>query len=148
MRFQTKCNQYDKIFKSEAVKLALSGELRDAEIDRDFGGKLQGFNQLDYATMSNPKPDKPSNTSKPSKLEYQALERQLRATHKELDLRKRKIDFLKNKRVFCEPETAKYACIQTYQGLTIATMGVSRSGFYDWRISGLSNLWTEVRYER
>ena len=45
--------------------------------------------------MSNPKPDKPSNTSKPSKLEYQALERQLKAAHKELDLRKREIEFLK-----------------------------------------------------
>jgi transposase len=48
-----------------------------------------------YTTMSNPKPDKPSNTSKPSKLEYQALERQLKAAHKELDLRKREIEFLK-----------------------------------------------------
>lgn len=143
-----KRNQYDESFKSEAVKLALSGELSYAEIARDLGVNYGTLTNWIYATMSNTKPDKPSNTSKPSKLEYQALERQLRAAHKELDLRKRKIDFLKNKRVFCEPETVKYACIQEHQGLTIAIMGVSRSGLYDWCISGLSNLWTEVQYER
>ena len=32
-----KRNQYDETFKSEAVKLALSGELSYAEIARDLG---------------------------------------------------------------------------------------------------------------
>ena len=32
-----KRNQYDEMFKSEAVKLALSGELSYAEIARDLG---------------------------------------------------------------------------------------------------------------
>ena len=90
-----KRKQYDESFKSEAVKLALSGELSYAEIARDLGVNYGTLTNWIYTTMSNPKPDKPSNISKPSKLEYQALERQLKAAHKELDLRKREIEFLK-----------------------------------------------------
>jgi transposase len=45
--------------------------------------------------MSNPKPDKPNNTAKPSILAYQALERQNRALLKKLDIRKKEIEFLK-----------------------------------------------------
>jgi transposase len=44
--------------------------------------------------MKNPKPD----TAKgklPTKQDYQTLERQLRAAHKELDIRKKEIEFLK-----------------------------------------------------
>jgi transposase len=44
--------------------------------------------------MKNPKPSA-SIGKAPSKQDYQALERQLKAAHKELDLRKREIDFLK-----------------------------------------------------
>ena len=93
-----KRNQYDETFKSEAVKLALSGELSYAEIARDLGVNYGTLTNWIYATMSNPKSDKISNTTqpnKPSKQDYQTLERQLKAAHKELDLRKREIDFLK-----------------------------------------------------
>ena len=48
-----------------------------------------------YATMSNTKPDKPNNTAKPSRQDYQALERQNRALLKELEIRKKEIEFLK-----------------------------------------------------
>lgn len=90
-----KCNRYDESFKSEAVKLALSGELSYAEVARDLGVNYGTLTNWIYAMMSNPKPDKTSNTTKPSKQDYQALERQNRALLKELDLRKREIEFLK-----------------------------------------------------
>lgn len=69
-----------------------------AEIARDLGVNYGTLTNWIYATMSNPKSDKISNTTqpnKPSKQDYQTLERQLKAAHKELDLRKREIDFLK-----------------------------------------------------
>ena len=90
-----KRNQYDESFKSEAVKLALSGELSYAEIARDLGVNYGTLTNWIYATMSNTKPDKTSNTAKPSKQDYQALERQNRALLKELDIRKKEIEFLK-----------------------------------------------------
>ena len=90
-----KRKQYDESFKSEAVKLALSGELSYAEVARDLGVNYGTLTNWIYGAMSNPKVVKPDNTVKPSKLEYQTLERQLKAAHKELDLRKREIEFLK-----------------------------------------------------
>ena len=90
-----KRNQYDESFKSEAVKLALSGELSYAEIARDLGVNYGTLTNWIYATMSNTKPDKTSNTAKPSKQDYQALERQNRALLKELEIRKKEIEFLK-----------------------------------------------------
>ena len=90
-----KRNQYDDAFKSEAVKLALSGELSYAEVARDLGVNYATLTNWIYATMSNAKPIKPSNTAQPTKQDYQTLERQLKAAHKELDLRKREIEFLK-----------------------------------------------------
>ena len=94
-RCQMKRNQYDESFKSEAVKLALSGELSYAEIARDLGVNYGTLTNWIYATMSNTKPDKPNNTAKPSKQDYQALERQNRALLKELEIRKKEIEFLK-----------------------------------------------------
>ena len=44
--------------------------------------------------MNHAKSDKQSDATKPNKQDYQALERQNRALLKELDLRKREIDFL------------------------------------------------------
>ncbi len=44
--------------------------------------------------MKNPKPTQVQSKN-PSKQDYQALERQLRAAQKELELRKREIEFLK-----------------------------------------------------
>ena len=68
-----KRKQYDESFKSEAVKLALSGELSYAEIARDLGVNYGTLTNWIYTTMSNPKPDKPSNTSKPSSAPQPAL---------------------------------------------------------------------------
>ena len=85
---------YDGSFKTEAVKLALSGELSYAEIARDLGVNYGTLTKWIYQTMKNPKPD----TAKgklPTKQDYQTLERQLRAAHKELDIRKKGIEFLK-----------------------------------------------------
>lgn len=90
-----KHNQYDESFKSEAVKLALSGDLSYAEVARDLGLNYKTLTNWIYATMNNPKPNKPHATSKLSKQDYQALERQNRAMQKELDIRKKEIDFLK-----------------------------------------------------
>ena len=90
-----KRNQYDESFKSEAIKLALSGELSYAEVARDLGLNYGTLTKWIYAAMNNPKPSKPNDTSKPSKQDYQALERQNRALLKELDIRKKEIDFLK-----------------------------------------------------
>lgn len=45
--------------------------------------------------MNHAKSDKQSDATKPNKQDYQALERQNRALLKELDLRKREIEFLK-----------------------------------------------------
>ncbi len=46
-----KRNQYDETFKSEAVKLALSGELSYAEIARDLGVNYGTLTNWIYATM-------------------------------------------------------------------------------------------------
>jgi transposase len=90
-----KHNRYDESFKSEAVKLALSGELSYAEVARDLGLNYKTLTNWIYATMNTPKPNKPHDASKPSKQDYQALERQNRAMQKELDIRKKEIEFLK-----------------------------------------------------
>lgn len=91
-----KRNRYDESFKSEAVSLALSGELSYAEVARDLGINYATLTNWIYSTMSNPKPpSKASKTGKASKPDYQALERQLQAAHKELEMRKKEIEFLK-----------------------------------------------------
>ena len=89
-----KRNQYDASFKSEAIQLALSGELSYAEIARDLGVNYGTLTNWIYAAMKNPKPETAKGKA-PSKQDYQTLERQLKAAHKELDLRKREIEFLK-----------------------------------------------------
>jgi transposase len=90
-----KRNQYDETFKSEAVKLALSSGLSYAEVARDLGINYATLTNWIYSTMNNPKSTHPNDTSKPNKQDYQALERQLKAAHKELDIRKKEIEFLK-----------------------------------------------------
>jgi transposase len=87
-------NRYDESFKSEAVKLALSGELSYAEIARDLGLNYKTLTNWIYQTMKSPKPELAQGNS-PTKQDYQTLERQNRAMQKELDLRKKEIDFLK-----------------------------------------------------
>ncbi len=89
-----KRNIYDETFKSEAVSLALSGELSYAEVARDLGVNYKTLCNWISATMKNPKPTQVQSKN-PSKQDYQALERQLRAAQKELELRKREIEFLK-----------------------------------------------------
>ena len=84
-----KRNMYNESFKAEAVKLALSGELSYAEVARDLGVNYKTLSNWIYATMNHAKSDKQSDATK------QALERQNHALLKELDLRKREIDFLK-----------------------------------------------------
>ena len=89
-----KRNRYDETFKTEAVSLALSGELSYAEVARDLGINYTTLCNWITQTMKNPK--SPTSTAKaPNKQDYQALERQNRALQKELDLRKREIEFLK-----------------------------------------------------
>ena len=91
-----KCNRYDESFKSEAVNLALSGELSYAEVARDLGVNYATLTNWIYTAMSNPKPpSKASKSGKCTKPDHQALERQLKAAHKELELRKKEIDVLK-----------------------------------------------------
>jgi transposase len=87
-------NRYDESFKSEAVSLALSGELSYAEVARDLGINYGTLTNWIYETMKNPKAA-PTKGQSPSRQDYQTLERQLKAAHKELDLRKREIEFLK-----------------------------------------------------
>ena len=89
-----KRNQCDQTFKAEAVKLALSGELTYAQIARDLGVKYQTLCHWIRQTMNNPKPFNTKDKT-PSKLDYWALERQKKALQKELDLRKKEIEFLK-----------------------------------------------------
>ena len=89
-----KRNHYDETFKTEAVSLAISGELSYAEVARDLGVNYKTLSNWITQTMKHSKPS--ANTGKaPSKQDYQALERQNRALQKELDLRKREIEFLK-----------------------------------------------------
>ncbi|WP_374668631.1 transposase [Acinetobacter sp.] len=92
-----KRNRYDESFKSEAVSLALSGELSYAEVARDLGINYGTLTKWIYSVMNEPKPPqaKMKKSGKPSKPDYQALERQLKAAHKELELRKKEIDVLK-----------------------------------------------------
>ena len=87
-------NQYSDSFKAEAVKLALSGELTYAEVARDLGVNYKTLSNWITQTMKHPK-SSASTGKAPSKQDYQALERQNRALQKELDLRKREIEFLK-----------------------------------------------------
>ena len=89
-----KRNRYDETFKTEAASIALSGELSYAEVARDLGVNYKTLSNWITQTMKHPKPS--AGTGKaPSKQDYQALERQNRALQKELDLRKREIEFLK-----------------------------------------------------
>ena len=77
-----KRNRYDETFKSEAVALALSGELSYAEVARDLGVNYKTLSNWISQTMKNPKPSA-SIGKAPSKQDYQALERQLKAAHKD-----------------------------------------------------------------
>jgi transposase len=91
-----KRNRYDESFKSEAVILALSGELSYAEVARDLGIKYGTLMSWIHSSMNNPKPtNKADKSGKASKPYYQALEHQNRAMHKELEMRKKEIEFLK-----------------------------------------------------
>ena len=51
-----KRNRYDETFKSEAVALALSGELSYAEVARDLGVNYKTLSNWISQTMKNPKP--------------------------------------------------------------------------------------------
>ena len=92
-----KRNRYDESYKSEAVSLALSSELSYAEVARDLGINYGTLTNWIYSAMNEPKSAqaKMNKSGKPSKPDYQALERQLKAAHKELELRKKEIDVLK-----------------------------------------------------
>jgi transposase len=90
-----KHKKYDNEFKAEAVNLALSSDASYVEIARDLGLKYNTLTNWIYATMNKPKPLQVSKANQPSKADYQALERQNRAMAKELDLRKKEIEFLK-----------------------------------------------------
>lgn len=50
-----KRNRYDESFKSEALSLALSGELSYAELARDLGINYGTLTNWIYETMKNPK---------------------------------------------------------------------------------------------
>ena len=89
-----KQNRYDASFKTEAVKLALSGELSYVQIARDLGVNYKTLCNWISQTMKNSPPLNHHGTP-PSKQDYQALERHNKALQKELDLRKREIEFLK-----------------------------------------------------
>ena len=89
-----KRNHYDETFKTEAVSLALSGELSYAEVARDLGVNYKTLSNWITQTMKHPK-SSASTGKAASKQDYQALERQNRALQKELDLRKRESEFLK-----------------------------------------------------
>lgn len=89
-----KHNRYDQAFKSEAVKLALSGELTYAQIARDLDVNYKTLCNWIRQTMDKPKPFT-SNDKLPTKQDYQTLERQNKALQKELELRKKEIEFLK-----------------------------------------------------
>lgn len=91
-----KKKQYDDEFKVEAVKLALESEVSYAEIARDLGIKYGTLITWIHNTMNKPKFSREKHeVNKLSKVAYQALERQNRAMAKELDLRKKEIEFLK-----------------------------------------------------
>lgn len=89
-----KPNRYDNSFKAECVKLALSGELSYVQIARDLGVNYKTLCNWIGQTMKNSSPLNHQGTT-PSKQDYQALERTNKALQKELDLRKREIEFLK-----------------------------------------------------
>ena len=57
-----KRNRYDETFKTEAVSLALSGELSYAEVARDLGVNYKTLSNWITQTMKHPKPS--ANTSK------------------------------------------------------------------------------------
>lgn len=78
-----KRNQYDQSFKSEAVKLVLSGELTYAQIARDLGVNYKTLCNWIKQTMAYPK-SLAANDTIPTKKDYQTLERQNRALQKEL----------------------------------------------------------------
>ena len=67
-----KRNQYDETFKSEAVSLALSGELSYAEVARDLGVNYKTLCNWISATMKNSKPNT-AQSKNSSKQDYQAL---------------------------------------------------------------------------
>ena len=89
-----KRNHYDETFKKGGGVLGLSGELSYAEVARDLGVNYKTLSNWITQTMKHPK-SSASTGKAPSKQDYQALERQNRALQKELDLRKREIEFLK-----------------------------------------------------
>ena len=89
-----KRNHYDETFKLEAVKLALSGELSYLEIAKDLGVNYKTLCRWIHQTMSHPKPSENKEKTL-TKQDYQTLERQNRALQKELDIRKKEIEFLK-----------------------------------------------------
>lgn len=88
--------KYSEEFKAEAVALALSSDKPNAEIARDLGINCKTFATWISIAMNKPK----TNAQKPSKPDYQTLERQLRAAQKELELRKKEIDILKKAAVY------------------------------------------------
>lgn len=84
-------------FKEEAVRLALGGEQSYAEVARDLGIKYSTLRGWIYKRMEQKKGPTSQETggTKVSKTDYQAMERALKAAHKELELRKKEIEILK-----------------------------------------------------
>lgn len=110
-------NQYSDSFKAEAVKLALSGELTYAEVARDLGVNYKTLCLWIRKTMSTSKPSESADKNH-SKQDYQALERQNRDLQKELDLRKREIEFLSLYAILCKlpsSQMAAQAVIKVYR---------------------------------
>ncbi len=86
--------KYSQQFKDEAVALALESDLPYSRIAADLGVNYQTFGNWMHKTMS----DKSSTNHpipKPSKKDYQTLEKELSVARKELGLRKKEIEFLK-----------------------------------------------------
>lgn len=85
---------YDQDFKDEAVGIALNSDRPYSEIALDLGINYQTFGNWMRKAMST-KNNQPPKGGKPDKQSYQALEQELRASRKELALRKQEIVLLK-----------------------------------------------------
>lgn len=86
--------KYSQQYKDEAVALALESDVPYSRIAADLGVNYQTFGNWMRKAMSNPNPAK-GKAPKPSKKDYQTLEAENRNMRKELELRKKEIEFLK-----------------------------------------------------
>ena len=82
--------KYNQQFKEEAVSLALLSDKPYSQIAADLGVNYKTFTNWIRAAMRTKDESK-----RPAKQDYQSMERELRAALKELDLRKKEIEFLK-----------------------------------------------------